>query len=56
MSQSNKRFTVYEVGFNRGSYDTLDEAWARAKRCYEYSYIVDTVTGERKDYGGAVSG
>lgn len=51
-----KRYTVYQVGFSWGSYDTFEEAWAAAQRCWEYSYVVDNQTGERKDYGGPVSG
>lgn len=55
-TKEQKRFTVYEVGFSQGSYDTFEEAWTAAQRCWEYSYVVDNQTGERKDYGGPVSG
>lgn len=55
-SKATKRFEVFEVGFRRGSYDTLEEAFAACRRCYEYSYVVDNETGEQHHYGGPVSG
>lgn len=51
-----KRFTTFEVGFRQGTFDTLEEAMACARRCYEYSYVVDNETGKEHHYGGPVSG
>ena len=50
------RYKVYEVGFLKCSTDNLELAKRRALACWEYAYIVDTVTGERIDIGGPVSG
>ena len=50
------RYTVYEVGFRRCSTDDLEHAFSVAFRCHEYSYVVDSVTGERIDIGGPASG
>ena len=50
------RYKVYEVGFLKWSTDDLQAARERALACFEYAYIVDTVTGERIDIGGPVSG
>ena len=56
MATEEKRFTVFEVGFRQGSFDTLDQAMERARKCYEYSYVVDNETGKEHHYGGKVSG
>ena len=50
------RYEVYEVGFLKWATDDYQSAMDSALACFEYSYIVDTVTGERVDIGGPVSG
>jgi len=50
------RYKVYEVGFLKWSTDDFQAARERALACSEYAYIIDTVTGERVDIGGPVSG
>tara|TARA_Y100000385_G_C13009841_1_gene601146 strand:+ start:650 stop:820 length:171 start_codon:yes stop_codon:yes gene_type:complete len=50
------RYEVYEVGFLRWATDDFQAARKSALACFEYAYIVDTVTGERVDIGGPVSG
>ena len=50
------RYEVYEVGFLKWATDDYQSAMDSALACFEYAYIVDTVTGERIDIGGPVSG
>ena len=50
------RYEVYEVGFLKWSTDDLQAAKESALACFEYAYIIDTVTKKRIPIGGPVSG
>ena len=50
------RYKVYEVGFLKYSTDDLQAARESALACFEYAYIIDTLTGEGIPIGGPVSG
>ena len=50
------RYEVYEVGFLKWSTDDYQSAMDSALACFEYAYIIDTLTGESIPIGGPVSG
>ena len=50
------RYKVYEVGFKVWATDDYQSAMERALACFEYAYIIDTLTNKRIPIGGPVSG